>query len=438
MVRLIVVDSGGRRAFQVSDGRLSVGSGSEAKLKLDAAGVAVLHADIEVRDGRATLQPRPGVAAPQLFGRAVGAALVLQHGVPVEIGSATLAVEYADAPATPVSESFAARSAGAQVEPGAERAGPAPLSRDAVLPIWAWIAIGIPLLCVAAWFAMNLMFGEKARQIGAAAADVAYRAASLSFEQGQYSEASEQLDRMQADVAPDSPLAARVARLRKDIAEQTARSAEQIRNASAGRQYFDSQLEGFAERYMKGEVASPQARVFMKRARHFREQWPTHPQLEWVAREEARVAAAIDLCAPQSFADLQFEVESLTWSEPRNFREALVVVRAFEAAAQGRDLEAARGLHGELERKRAEWFDQRIEAASLQTERKETGESIAILLSILRFAGDVSMEDDAAQRLLRLDDQGSWLAICRRNDPAEFESIAQNRVIAAFLAARKL
>ena len=71
-----------------------MGSGSEAQLRLDSPGVAVLHADIEVRSGKATLHARPGVAAPQLFGRAVGAAFVLQHGVPVQIGGATLAAEY--------------------------------------------------------------------------------------------------------------------------------------------------------------------------------------------------------------------------------------------------------------------------------------------------------------------------------------------------------
>ena len=413
MVRLIVVDSSGRRAFDVSEGRLSVGSGSEAQLRLDSTGVAVLHADIEVRGGKATLHSRPGVAAPRMFGRAVGAALVLEHGVPVEIGLATLAVEYAEGRAAQASESFTtAGSDEAPLHAVGERDPRSPVRRGSGLPTWAFIAIGIPLLCAAAWFVMNFAFGYKARQIGAADAELRYRDARLEFEQGMYSEASEHLDRIADGIARDTPLAAKVAQLRKEIAEQAALSAAQIRDATLGRQYFDSQLEGFALRYLQPPIASPQARVFLKRARYFRERWPAHPQLEWVAREAARVAAAIDLGAPQSFADLQFEVEALTWSEPCNYREAFAAVGVFEAAAQGSELEAARNLQRELERRRAEWFEQRLEQAAAKTGRKENDESIEILLSILRFAGEPSMEDEAAQRLLRLKDMASWLAAC--------------------------
>src|SRR5687767_4166046 len=94
MVRLIVDDAGNRRAFNVGEGRLSIGSGTEAKLKLAASGVASVHVEVEVHGGKATLHPKPGVTPPQVLGRSVSGPVVLQHGVPVKVGGATVTVEY--------------------------------------------------------------------------------------------------------------------------------------------------------------------------------------------------------------------------------------------------------------------------------------------------------------------------------------------------------
>ncbi|HVS17659.1 MAG TPA: hypothetical protein VMT18_03580, partial [Planctomycetota bacterium] len=68
MTRLIVDDGGQRRAFKVQDGRLTVGAGPDATLRLQTGEVADLHLDLEVEGGRVTLRPRPGVTPPRVNG----------------------------------------------------------------------------------------------------------------------------------------------------------------------------------------------------------------------------------------------------------------------------------------------------------------------------------------------------------------------------------
>ena len=448
MVRLIVDDAGARRAFNVGEGRLSVGSGSEAKLKLTSPGVASVHVDIEVHGGKATLHPKPGVLAPHVLGRTVNGPVVLQHGVPIRIGSATVTVEYEGQPSKVPLTTSAGGSApqGAPATPVARRRREQDdgddtggrRARKQGLPSWVWIAVGVPLLAGVGWFVMSKTLSKESRNIEAASAPAYYNNAVDQMKFGQHLLAKEQLDRIPSDASLDPTLAANIARLRAEIDQRIAVSDIEMSNATAGRAYFDTQLKGFVERYMAGSISSPEARVFLKRARFFRERWPTHPEMDWVSRYEARFKAAIDLSKAPSFEDVAFEIESLTWSSPRNYREAFAVAAQFQAGAQGADVGKITALVEELGKKREDWFKDRLEQSRWHYERKEEGKAIGILLSVIRYSGVPAMEDKAAENFLLFGDMQSWLRGYRRNDPEGFEAISKHRLIAEFIRANPL
>ncbi|HUR28197.1 MAG TPA: FHA domain-containing protein [Planctomycetota bacterium] len=425
MVRLLVDDDGNRRSFHIGEGRLSLGSGPEAKLALHAPGVASLHADIEVHGGKATLHPKPGVSAPQMQGRPANGPVVLQHGVPVRIGGATLTVEYDEASSkSGVRERFD--------QPVQEGRRDALRSARPPTPAWVFVAVGVPVIAIVGWFAASRLFGTST--VARASAFASYQKALERYRSAQYEQAAAELASISADARLDEALAAKVAQLREDVG---ARLAETPAASDVdAKRYFDSQLEGFLARHMPGPITTPEARVFLKRARRFRERWPTSPDLAWVERQEARIGAALDLAQPPTVEDVAFEVQSLTWSHPRDYAAAFEAARAFRATAAGDDVPRIAQLLLELEAERAAWFEERLARARSHFERKEQGESIGVLLSIVRGAGDETMADDAAARLLEfgsVEELQTWLRGHQRNDPESFAKLEQNRVIAAFL-----
>jgi len=444
MVRLIVDDAGSRRAFNVGEGRLSVGSGDEAKLKLSAHGVASLHVDIEIHGGKATLHPRPGVTAPHVLGRAANGPVVLQHGVPVKIGGASVTVEFEGLPSKldPKEPKPVVRSGSrASDRDRADRDDddrPARHVRKQGTPVWIWVAVGLPVVGLVAWFVASKVLTGDSSRFGAASAQAYYLKSLDRYKNAQYEQASNELNLIPADAALDPTLAAQVAKLREDIKQRTTEAIEYSRNEMAGRTYFGTQLEAFVNQRMSGKITPSQARVFMKRARYFREKWPTHPELAWVARQEERFKNAIDLSKPPTFEDVAYEVETLTWSHPRNYKEAFEVARAFQANATGADAGKIAGFLKELEQKRAEWFTDRLEQARWHFDRDEKGKSIGVLLSIVRGAGDDAMADEAAERFMKFGDMESWLRGYRNSDPDGFNEIAKNRLIGAFVREHKL
>ena len=102
-----------------------------------------------------------------MFGRAVGAALVLQHGVPVEIGLATLAVEYAEGRAAQASESFTtAGDDEAPLHAMGERDPRSPVRRGSGLPAARRLQIYRNNLFESLTSALEAVFPVVARLVG--------------------------------------------------------------------------------------------------------------------------------------------------------------------------------------------------------------------------------------------------------------------------------
>lgn len=442
MVRLIVEDDGNRRAFNVGEGRLTVGSAPEAKLQLTAQGVAGVHADIEVHGGKATLHAKPGVMPPHVFGKAVHGPVVLQHGVPVKLGSATLTAElegHATRAAKPAvaragaAPARASKGRGDKADKDAE-AGPGKKARKQALPSWVYIAVGLPVVALIGWLLSSVMLDRDARSTAEASAPAYVAKARTHVKDSQYPQALKELDRIPANSDLDAGFAAEVAQLRQEIELKIQEGNEYSKNNVAGQRYFDTQIKGFVERYMAGKISSQEARVFMKRAQYFREKWPNHPELEYISRQEARFKSAVDLSQPPTFEDIQFEVDSLTWSFPKKFDEAFELVRGFQAKADGENVQKANAFLGELEAKRTAWFQDRLEQARFHFDRKEDSKSVGVLLSVVLHAGDEKMADEAAQRLTQFGGfDESWLRGYRDQFPEDFAKVSKNRVIAAWM-----
>jgi hypothetical protein len=94
MARLTLDENGATRRFKLNPGKLTIGSGDAATLRLTSANVAELHAELVFEAGVARLRPRPGVVPPSLGGKALTAETVLAGGQSVKIGNAVISVEY--------------------------------------------------------------------------------------------------------------------------------------------------------------------------------------------------------------------------------------------------------------------------------------------------------------------------------------------------------
>ena len=93
MTRLIVEDGGKRRAFKVGDGTLTIGSGGGASLRLSDPAAAEVHAELLLREGRATLRLKPGVLPPRVAGRPAQGETAVGHGQTIQIGASRITVE---------------------------------------------------------------------------------------------------------------------------------------------------------------------------------------------------------------------------------------------------------------------------------------------------------------------------------------------------------
>src|SRR5262245_37857062 len=92
-IRLIVEEGGKKRAFKVTPGRLSIGSGVDAQLKLYGPQIAEHHAELEIQQDRGILHLSSDAVAVMVRGKAVHGPVELEPNVPVTIGASKLTLE---------------------------------------------------------------------------------------------------------------------------------------------------------------------------------------------------------------------------------------------------------------------------------------------------------------------------------------------------------
>ncbi len=429
MVRLVVEEAGERRAFKIGRGRVTIGSGEGAKLKLASPGVADVHAELEVDGDDVRLVPRPGVLPPEMAGRKLSGPAKLRHGMAVTIGDARLFVELegqpgtgegaAERPVAPVRTSNT--SAGRRRRAGRKRGNPV-----ASLGITLGVVV---VLAIVAWkIAFPVFFAQDSAGIFQPALIV--QKAEQYVEDARWDLAEGELDRLPVgDELPESTRR-RVAQLREAI--EDGRAANELHwHNQTGTEYFTTQLERFESSRLQGQPERPKVRVFLERCRFFRETWPEHPKLDWVRRQESRFAGVVSLSDPMTLDDLAFKVESLTWAEPRQFGEALATIDAFLDDAGPSEAETAEGLRAETVQRRDEWVDDRLQQARYEFERGDVAKSAAVLRALIVHSGDEAVADDAAARLVAFDDFEAIARGYRRHDPRRFDEMMEHPTVRA-------
>jgi hypothetical protein len=463
MARLIVEESGKRRAFNVGDGVLTIGSGAEARLRVEAQDVAEIHAEIQVQAGKAVLRARPGVVAPTVGGEAVVVEAPVGYGEEMRIGSVRMWLEdesqaagHAAPPAAPqLAVGAAGASApvrrgvdGANVAHGAkvdralrrEQAIQAARKRgdksvvqrtrprvERGLPggaVAALILVGAVLVAFVGW----KLFASEAAGPPPAAASLAE--AARMIDRGSYKDARTKLDALGSlQGEHEGERKALYARL-DDLLAQAAVDREH----AIGTKYLDTKLAKYEEFYLQGKPSKARARVFLKRCREFKQRWPDHPQRDWVERQERRFEGTVNLGDPPTFEDVAWEVECLTKTNPKYFGAAFEVLDAFLAAATGEDVAKAQELHNELVEARQVEFVDRLEQARYEFQKKgDETQSVAELIYIITRFGDEAMADEAAERLLDFESLAKHLRGWKEMRPDEYEVLILHPDVAAYV-----
>lgn len=434
MTRLIVDDGGKRRAFKLQDGRLTVGSGADAALRLSAADVAEMHLDLEVADGRVTLRARPGVTAPTVDGRPASAALEIAHGAEVKVGSATLRVEYEGAAAAPKPQARpAAPSAGVPKRPKSvveSRRTRELHSSGRGLPGWAMALIVLAIVGVVGFVASKVLTDPPADNLGASAT---IQIARTDITKGQLEAARTRLESIPRDGLDDPTRA----KYDEAMAALAAAQSENEQSAAevGGTEYLQSQLKNFESQRLAGKAERPKVRVFLKRCAYFLERWPQHPEADWVRRMQERYNTLYDPSSRTTYEDIAYEAETLTWANPRDFKQALEIVRRFaDEEATVDDRAKALVLLDTLTTQRAEWFSDRMQQARYEYDKGEMGKSVAWLVMLIVYTGDDAMAAQASDQLLKFEGLDGWLRGYRSSSPDKYAILRQQPAIADYIA----
>jgi hypothetical protein len=210
---------------------------------------------------------------------------------------------------------------------------------------------------------------------------------------------------------------------------------EQSAAEVGGTEYLQSQLKNFESQRLAGKAERPKVRVFLKRCAYFLERWPQHPEADWVRRMQERYNTLYDPSSRTTYEDIAYEAETLTWANPRDFKQALEIVRRFaDEEATVDDRAKALVLLDTLTTQRAEWFSDRMQQARYEYDKGEMGKSVAWLVMLIVYTGDDAMAAQASDQLLKFEGLDGWLRGYRSSSPDKYAILRQQPAIADYIA----
>lgn len=453
MARLIVRENGESRTYRLGEGRLSIGSGEAARLRLVSPDVAEVHAELEFVGGRIHLRARPGVLPPEVHGAPIEGEAPLGFGQEFRIGGAVLHVERdvqeatlePEAPAAaalapaaapaPASRQTARRpgsrtparaaapapgraSSAASGGPVAARSSRVAAARRAArarergddfegeergprrrqpegLPTW-FVVLLISAVGIIAGLILLFLVGKGASTTPNAV--VQLELATVAYREDRIGDIAGFLDKIPADAELSPAERERLDELRDKVEEfeEQSRVYEDIRR---GTNYLDAKLKRYEEKQLQGSPPAKKVRLFLKRCRYFRERWPTHPELDWIRRQETRFEGVVDLSAPPSWEDVDWEVQYLVpeKGKPKDWKAAEALLADFSATASDEDRRRVQMLLLELDQRRVEHFTDQLNQARYEFDEKNSpSRATEILAQLVMRIGDPQMEDEAA------------------------------------------
>ncbi len=449
MGTLIVDENGKRRGFRVSQGRLTVGSAEGAGLRLEAADVALLHADLDLEAGELFVTPRPGVLPPALQGVAVSGRTRVESGQELRIGRAVLTWredEEAPAPTPPKTSASTARAPerGAARSPRKRRTVGAAARRDRADAGGRTASRRKEKSGVPGW-----LVPTGAVLVFAVAGLVIYRSFEGNREDASRSNSAFHLRRAEELVVEKNTVAAREHLAQVDVGTFTVLELRQHEELLAaidaieaewrrakenekGDTWFEFKLEEYEKRYLSGEPSAAVVRVFLERCAEFRQSWPTHPELAWVGRQERRFANYPGLDDPEGLEDALWRARVLTHARPRDYAEAFGLLERYRETASAEERAAVDAMLAELETERASYHADQLQQARAEYQRGNTERAIEWLVQSIVGLGDVGMADEAASILVKFPKADAVLRGYASERRETFDELVQNEVIAEF------
>jgi hypothetical protein len=426
MATLILEEGGATRRFNLKDGKVTIGSGENCTLRLESAEVAEIHAELEFAKGGATLRFRKGVTPATVKGRKIAGEHAMAHGVPVHLGGAKISVEFEGRE----KETLVARR---NVSTRAEASGarnksvvqPRARVRKKGIPSWAIVVGGIAVAGIAWKASVGMIGGTGDKEFDVSAT---YARVKRLADQGDLTGVADVF----ASIA-DEPLTPEWRAKFDAVKQEGVDRLESARLAEAnqsGTVYLQTQLRKFEKTYLKGQPDPPKVRIFLMRLAEFQELWPQHPEISWAQRMTVRYSKIVDITQPKTFADIAFEVKTLTWAMPRDYKKAFVLLDAYVEDASGEDYDGVMALISEKEDERTEYFLDRILQAKHEWKKGEKGSSIEWLAQLVAKIGEPKMEEEAADLLLSMPGIDGYLAGYKEGRPDMFVLLTQNPKVA--------
>ena len=432
MARLTVLVEGETpRTFQLGTGRLSIGSGEDAKLTLAGSTLAELHADLEVGKDSAVLRLRQGVPAAMVDGREVTGEWTLVHGQAVDLGRVCLTMEYDGAEESSLvqrrnvtTRGEAARKGKAAAAGGAARKSSAGgraaggsgrvqrsrprASAQRSMPTWAILLIVAVVL--GGGYAAFQGYADSVSEGGYNSASSRARVEKYMQESDLLS-AEAEIDRVLAreGLTPDDTSWFEGARTQ--VAERRRQAELRVEN-QLGSKFLESAIASYERKYLTDDKSSPRVRVLLKRIDIFQKRWPEHPEQDFVQRLEDRYGALASLSDPVTLADVEWEVKTLTWTSPRDYETALDLIRDFAAGAGDLDKEVADALLAEKKKEELEYAEDRLQQARFLWEKDEAeqrGKAVEWLVQLVTKLEDPDYIAKAETALLNIPDLESRL-----------------------------
>ncbi|MEZ6018077.1 MAG: FHA domain-containing protein [Planctomycetota bacterium] len=439
MARLTLDENGAKRRFKLNPGKLTIGSGDAATLRLASPNVAELHAELVFEAGVARLRPRPGVLPPTLGGKALTAETPIARGQVVKIGAASISVEY-DEGEGPKSAAGAAPKAARPkaAAPSARAAAPAAARSNVTrqrrevkkgMPTWAVILLIVVGVAAAFKFGGGVLesaTGTDFNPVGAKARFEDY------WKDADYKGAAKVLEEFErTDLTPE--WRREYDGLKGRLDATMAGASKGAINQEATREW-QSQLSNYQDKYLASTATRPKARVFVKRLQSFRERYPEFSEREWVDRMLLRYTPLAELTSPATLADLQWEVTTLTAAQPRRYKQAFAAIDQFLGYATGTDRDEALKLKAEQESGQKEFFDERmLDAAVYYDQVKypkkfDAPKVVELMVQLVIGMADPSLANDAAERLVKMP-ESTMLAGYKADRPETFERLMENAIV---------
>jgi len=456
MVKLYLQESGSVRAFKLGNGVARIGSGEKANLRLDAKGLADVHLELEVGDQGVLVRPMPGVLPPMLNGEPLEAESALGHRQAVVVGDVVLWVDADDSKSTrsPLDDQPTKAVAGSAIgqdlakgkfQPRAK--GPRKNTKanyrgkqrvieskrrrvERGLPSGLVVGGGLLLLLVVFFVVRNRITASNSHAIFSVSKmldTVEEKMRSTSIH-----DARIEFNRIHGDLERTDEEAARMRDIRLRLDEMQAQEIEMQANL-IGSKYLDTKLKRYEKSQLLGDPSHAKIRLFLMRTQEFKRRWPSHKDMAWVERMEARFSSAVDVSAPPSLDDIVWEIKYIDSGENRNFKHAFALIDDVSTRVSGAAKDSLERLRLRTIAARDEHFKGRMDKVhDVVTHFDSVVKPVGWMLHLVLWCGDEGLADKAAHKLISLEGADACLRGYEFTYPDLYREILAHPVVGEY------